>query len=148
MIRCTYAICADSVIRDTETNNISLISILEEFKSRSFPVLVARAHAAFLLTRETQDAEEMHGTLRITLNDDELYQLPVQVSFEDKKRARLLVQIQGLLLPGPGQLRFSLRNHDGGELEGWEIEVSSVGMKPDVEQVVPRPRRTPRRSRR
>lgn len=108
MIRSSLMFCADSIIRDSETNTISAFSIIEEIAPEGLPLYLTRFTVFALLHRDTRDRTVIKCTLRISIGDKILFEQPVKVNFQNKKRNRTIVNIRGLVIPDFGTLEISL----------------------------------------
>ena len=60
MLRCTLAVVAESVVRDAQSNNVSVFNILETFAAAGFPAIFPRLAILFMLTREETIRRSMH----------------------------------------------------------------------------------------
>lgn len=123
MITCKLVLCAESIVRDSETNTVSAFSLLEEMSAPRFPVAVPRLASLFLLEKEPKDEDMQNYQYILTLANQELLRSPVEVRFEGKLRTRVMVNVQGLLIPAPGELRARLELQ-GRELGSWSMAVS------------------------
>jgi len=131
MINCKIAMCAESVVVDKNTNNVSVFNMIEELKSHGFPVLSRKLVYFFFMTRDKTNAEVQKGSLVISLDGEELNRFPVQIDFHDKLRTRAIITIEGYLIPKPGTLSAVLILR-GKEYGRWEVDVQQIG-KPKVE---------------
>lgn len=127
MLRCTLAVVAESVVRDAQSNNISVFNILEAFAANAFPAVFARLAVLFMLTRDEGDPAQFPLMLRITQGDHGEDAFPVDCNFAEHRRTRSIVQLGGLAVRGAGQIRFLLL-HGHQELGAWVIEVSQRQM--------------------
>lgn len=123
MIRCRLAVCAESVVRDASTNNVSALNILEMVSAHKFPILVPKLFALFMLVREQGDSETPTCSMSVSVSGEQLNAFPINVNFQGKLRNRVIAEINGLVIPKPGILRVSIiiENQESG---WWEIEVA------------------------
>lgn len=126
MYICKFAVCGESVVRDTETNTVSIFNIIEEIRSPGFPAVVHRVSCIFFLVREEGDQHQVETTVKASLEAQELTQFPVNVDFGEKVINRVVVVISPMVVPGPGNLRISIEIGDQ-ELGGWDISVRQIG---------------------
>ncbi len=124
MITPKVLLCADSVVRDAQSNRISVFNIFEKFSPKGFPALVARFSILVILQREVNDPDRIDGRLRITLAQQTLYDGVVPVQFEGQVLSRGIITFEGFVLPGAGDLVVSL------EVAG--IQVQTYSMKVDA----------------
>jgi hypothetical protein len=59
-----------------------------------------------LFEREQADPEQVEGEFTMTLEDEVLGNAPLAVDFAGQLRYRSIVQLNGLVVPRPGLLRF------------------------------------------
>jgi len=113
MIRGRLCIIAENVVRDAETNNISVINIIEELHAQGFPLFAPKVVFFVLWERELTDPPIYHSEVIVTINEQRLHTGPVEIDFREGRRHRSIITILGLVIPQPGQLTFSLRVQDG-----------------------------------
>lgn len=112
-MRSIIALAAEVVIRDAENNSISVFNILEGVVAEGFPMLVPRVAHLVLWEREAREGAVRQGRLSVHLDERQLFSQPLVIDFQQFFRSRTISIIQGLVIPGPGQLRFSLSIDDG-----------------------------------
>lgn len=122
MIRSIIALCADGVVRDCETNHVSIFNIMEQIAVPGFPVFLPRFSVFNLLTREANDPSVHECELVISNNDAVIVTTPIRVDFQDKMRNRCTVVIGGLTIANPGRVTATLRS-GGAQLSSYCIEV-------------------------
>ncbi len=122
MIKPKLMLCADAVIRDAETNAISIFNIIEEIGAEALPLLIPRFVVYNLLERDDDDPVKVAATLRLTIDDESLFEQGITLNFQDKKRNRSIFTLHGLALFRPGILKVSLSVEDH-ELDSIFIEV-------------------------
>lgn len=126
MISGVLAVCAEKVIVDRFTNSVSVIDIFEQIKTEVFPVVVPRMFCFFELTRESNDPMQYQGLLTIRLGNTELMRGPHDVDFQGSLRVRTVLQLRGLVVPGPGTLRASFNVGDA-VVGYWDVSCESRG---------------------
>lgn len=134
VITCTLALCAEMVVRDTETNNISAISIVEEIKAHAFPISIRRLAALFYLERDSHDPQVPDCALRITQDAHGEMTFPVAVDFGAKLRNRAIVLLEGVQAHAPGQMKWSLVVN-GTEVGSWKVLVVQAEVQAPVQIV-------------
>lgn len=125
MITCKLALCAESVVRDIESNRVSIFNIFEGIKSHGFPIGIPRYTCFFFLSRGESDNATFEASLSFDLNGSSLKDFTVNVNFEDKMNNRVIANVFGLVIPGPGILSTRLM-YETRELGRWDIEVKSI----------------------
>lgn len=133
-MRCLLAVCADSAVVDQSNNRLSLFNIIDDLSIQQFPALFTRLTPVFLVEREEGDPELFNAAIVITQGANELGRIPVDANFSGRPRLRLLPQIQGLVVPVPGEIRVTLRQGEI-ELGHWAFSITQVlAAEPEVVQ--------------
>lgn len=107
-------------------NTVSAFHIAEELGAAAFPVAIPKVTAIVMLTREPADADNPTIQLTISLGGRSLFESPIVVGFSQRLSARAVVDINGLVIPGPGTVRFALRDGNR-DLGTWDVIVNQVG---------------------
>jgi hypothetical protein len=63
----------------------------------------------------------------------------IVVDFQGRLRARIITQIAGMIIPGPGRLKFTLLDDAERELAAWEVAVNKLGGPAIIPQPYPTP---------
>lgn len=126
MIRSQYALCAESIVTDKETGVISIFNILEQISAEGFPLHIQKLGVVNQLLRDDGDPEQITVNLQIKLNDNNLYNFNGAIDFKGAFRSRLVANINGLQIPGPGKLSFNF-DYDGNRIGSYVIEVVKIG---------------------
>ncbi|MBA7578945.1 hypothetical protein ES708_20811 [subsurface metagenome] len=108
MIKSNVMLCADNVIRDAETDLISIVGIAEDIIPEGLPLFIPRFMILIFLQRDDSDPSDIKCTLRITLNGDQLLEKTLTIGFKGKKRNRTIINIGGLPIAKQGILETSL----------------------------------------
>jgi len=111
MISVKLMACGTHVVRDADSNTVSIFNILEGIAGAGFPLLVQSFAALVILQRDpTADAAEHDGTFEISIGGQQLVRANVHVNFEDKKHTRQIVRLNGMVVPAPGtlEMRFQM----------------------------------------
>ncbi|MDD5681270.1 MAG: hypothetical protein PHI59_08545 [Candidatus Omnitrophica bacterium] len=124
MIKSTIMLCAEGIVRDTESNNISVFNILEQFTSEGFPLFIQKFYVFNYLERELADPSQIDCQVIITNNNAELASVPIHIDFLDKLRNRAIVTVNGLAILNPGRLTARMMLN-GVELGSYKIDVVS-----------------------
>lgn len=131
MIISKLMLCAENVIRDAETNKISVFNIFEKIASPGFPLFIQKLLVFNRIERAKDDPRQIDCELKIMNNDIELLKKPLRVDFQDRMRNRTIVDISGLTVPNPGILKVIL-SYAERDLNSYEIIVNRIG-EPQVE---------------
>jgi hypothetical protein len=128
----TVCLVAGAVVRDAESNRISVFSILEQIASEGFPVLVPELGVLALWHKESADPNEIELHFRIKNNEVEVFSSPVTLNFSESDVNRTIVSIRSLLIATPGPLTFEfVRNED--VIGSYEVIVKAPAPKATVE---------------
>lgn len=135
MIRCKLAVCADSVVRDAQSNLVSVFNIAETINAQFFPVGLTRLSSLFILTREPGDPERNEVVFSVTFDGAPLLPpttLPANFTGSGLI-SRQVVSIQGLLVPKAGNVHVAI-SAGGTELGSWDVAFVLV---PGTQTVLP-----------
>ena len=107
-MRVKLCLVAEGVVRDAETNSVSVYNILEGIAANGFPILVQRMAFLALFERDESEPEAHTGQFTVSLGDNQLLTGEQHIHFRGKLRTRSIVRIQGILFPSPGEATFAL----------------------------------------
>ena len=107
MIRSKLMLCAESIVVDARTNNVSVFNIMDELSAESFPIFLQRFTVLTVLERDDDNDSTIECFLRITLADEEILNQAFDINFQDKKRTRNIVTLGGMTVLRPGTLEVS-----------------------------------------
>lgn len=142
MIRLKLFLCADAAAIDARLNTLSAFHIAEELNASVFPVVIPRITAVMIFLRDQNDADNVTVQMRISLGDRQLFDGPLPVNFAQRRSARAVADMNGLVLTAPGELRFQIREGDR-ELGEWIVVVNQVGQPALHPAVVPQAQNQP-----
>jgi len=107
MIRSRMCVLAENVVRDADTNTISIFGIVEEMRAQGFPLFVHKIAFFILWERELTDPPRYEAQFSVTLNEQTVHTLAINIEFREGTRLnRSIVNVNGLVLTQPGQLTF------------------------------------------
>lgn len=115
--------CAQGISIDARMASASLFHIIEEVTASVFPSVLPPLTVYGLFQKELNDPDSCSLTLRISLGQDILSENPIIVKFDGKMRAHITGELQGLMVPGTGDLRFKLIDGQK-EFCAWTIPVT------------------------
>ena len=118
-------LCAEGVLRDAKTNNISIYNILEEYNSPWFPIFAHKLFVFGLLEREPDEEQEAEFNIKIENNEKIIQETQFKVNFQDKYRNRFILEIEGIVVERPGNLTISAVK-DGITLGSYKILVNHI----------------------
>lgn len=125
-MRSKLALAAIGTAIDRESNNITVFSILEQINAPSFPVIMNEVSALYSLDKEAGDVDDFAVIAMIELESAQLVRTNITGSFQGKPRTRVRFNVRGLVISGPGLLRFSLRSQTSDALIA-EYTVTVIG---------------------
>lgn len=123
-----YTIACVRLIIDAASNNISCIEVLEQLSVASFPNVFPEVAIVWCIAREANEPEAVPARFHILLNETQLYEAPVDVAFQGTLRTRAIVRLAGLVITGPGRLRFEFRSAHISGL--WRFEINGPPLMP------------------
>jgi hypothetical protein len=125
--------CAEGIIRDSQTNNISAYNILENINSPGFPLFIPNIFFFSLLEKKNTEPNINNFTLTVSNNKQSLLDIPISSDFQDKHRCRQIVKIGGIAVPSPGLLTFKLLQGKK-ELCSYSVRINKIG-GPEVKKI-------------
>ncbi len=125
MLSSNALLCAEGVVRDAETNNISIFNILEEVSSADFPIYFQHFFVFAAAEKNGNGSAKMICHLEVGLNGETLLSIPFTLDFQGKPRAKAVISIAGLMVPAPGILRAAF-SHDEQEVNACAIAVKRI----------------------
>jgi hypothetical protein len=134
MVRSLVCLAAENVVRDATSNSISVFNILEGVSGNGFPLLVQRTAFLTVWERERVDPQDYAGRFAVSLGGTELIARNVSVNFRDKLRNRSILTVNGLVIPQPGTLVFSL-TISSDVVARYAVEVSATILATDEAEV-------------
>jgi len=99
---------------------------MEQLNAPAFPVVVPRLAILSLLERDEGDPAVVQLHLRMFSGVQQLFDGPMPVNFNQQFSARTIIDMHGVVIPAPGELRFLLMNVEE-TLASWTIVVNNVG---------------------
>jgi hypothetical protein len=119
-------VVAQSVVRDADTNYISLFNILDEMNSPTFPTVVPSLGMLTIFERIGDEEDPAAVQVRMRINDQVLHVTPLAVAFQGRARTRAILTVHGLVLTAPGNLVFEvLMNNQA--IGSWKVLVLNTG---------------------
>jgi hypothetical protein len=106
MIESKLALLAEGISIDQESNQVSILNMLENLAGESFPLFIQRVVFFALFGREDADPSQHQAVFSITVGDRELVRQALQIDFADKKRTRAVVRMGAIVIPQPGSVVF------------------------------------------
>lgn len=108
-MKCNQLICAQSVVTDKATNQVSIFNIYETAISSLFPFQIPVLALFIQLEKEDTEPLIFAFNLIIKLNNNILYKQPVSISFlQGDLRNNTSINMQGLVISQAGVLSFEV----------------------------------------
>ncbi|HNY50593.1 MAG TPA: hypothetical protein PLV50_01385 [Smithella sp.] len=130
-----YLLCADGIVIDRRTNNVSLFNVVEEINSVGFPLLINKLYAICLMNREVHDEDMTDAHFEFKLDNKVLLKANTSINFQQKQRTRVVLEVSGLVIPVPGTLKVSLLR-DGEVIACNEIEIHKIDKTSTVSKTI------------
>jgi hypothetical protein len=124
MIRAKLCFAASGIVRDAETNVISAFNVLEGITAAGFPLFIQAMSFVALWEREPGDPAAIEATFTLSIGEEQLSTGQVLGTFGGKLRYRTIVNINGVVVPHPGNLRFLLQLATG-ETAEYVVDVEA-----------------------
>lgn len=134
-MRATLFTVCETVLLDNQTMAFSLINVFTELSVSAFPVAIPKIAIAAIVEKSENDPNSLDCRILVRLNDQELLNTPGTFDFQGKKRVQIGTLVQGIVLPGPGDLRFSLFHNQADNpvaLSDWVVAIHSLGPQADM----------------
>lgn len=125
----SFIICED-VIRDINTDLVSLINICERVKVTSLPVFLHKLAIYIVFERSEMESvtQVFTGTMILKNNQNIIEKKDINFSIP-KQRVRLISRFQGIALNEEGDFNVTI------EMVGHFVNVFSIPVKKDGQQV-------------
>lgn len=132
MPKCKVVIVAERAITDEVTRNVTLVDILDVLGAYSFPAPMHRLACLFLFEREKGDPDTIPCRVDISISGDTLLSGPTMIDFQGHQSMnRQILNIDGLVIPRPGTLKFSVFV-EATEIGEWTVPVVKPGDGPQM----------------
>ena len=125
MINSTACVLCENIVRDGDTNTVSLISLIEQLHSPAFPLFLHKVGALISLLREEGDPDNVQLTMRMLIDDREVFRNNVQVGFQGRRQTRAIFRFNGIIIPNPGHGRIEFRIEER-VVGSWPFEIDNV----------------------
>jgi hypothetical protein len=129
-----FTVC-ETAILDSQTMAFSLINVFTELAVAAFPVVIPKIAIAAIVEKAENDPSSLDCRIQVFLNDQELLNTPGSFDFQGKMRVQVCMLVQGIVLPGPGDLRFSLIHNQAETpvtLSNWVVTINALGPQADM----------------
>jgi hypothetical protein len=131
MIRNKLLICSEVVIKEAETNNISIINLFDQIAPAGFPFFFTKLAILHVYEREEGDPEEISINLKFELGAETIFSTDLNSNFQGKKQARNIVVLNGIVLKQPGVLKVTATPLNSDPIS-YEININPPNTGPAI----------------
>jgi len=96
--RSRLLVCADRVLLDASTNNVSIVEVMDELHGTTFPRVLPRLQIYCAIERDDSDSPSPAGRLLVTNNGTELGTFTIRSEFGDLLAARCFINFSGFVV--------------------------------------------------
>jgi hypothetical protein len=108
MIAAEWMLCARGASIDRDSGALTVFGIADAMKPSEYPFAIQQMSVVCRVKRQETDGAIVEAKLRITLNGKILFETPFVLDFESKPSSNLVIGLNGLVVPAPGEVQFSL----------------------------------------
>jgi hypothetical protein len=127
-------VCSENCIIDRDANKATVINILEQLNSNSFPFGIPPVACLMLFEKTAGDSEDQSLEIEIRLNGESKGRMPATYNFQGRQRCRVKVGMEGLIVPGSGRFEVCVIQNDEC-VASWPILVLNTGDQTPTIQV-------------
>lgn len=142
MISCRLALCAEAVIKDADTESLSVFNIFDELVPSGFPFTLPKMTCLFFVHYDGKEGTVVPASLIITKGETEFFKRPIEIDFRQRRTSKLVFYFHGIPFDGPGTVRVALI-YEAREVGGWSFVIKDA---PVEEKKVQEPGETPETS--
>lgn len=128
------AFCAEGIVIDSKSNNVTAYNILERISSPGFPLFIQRLFFFCLIEKEDHEPKRADFTLEVFNNEVKLFDMKISADFKAENRNRQIVEIGGLAIPSPGKLTFYLK-HNKKIFCSYSIEIKQIKKPSSIKNI-------------
>ncbi|MCH8151497.1 MAG: hypothetical protein IH830_03885 [Planctomycetes bacterium] len=120
-------VVAEDAVTDKERNNVSIFNVRDSILTPGFPLIFPRLVVVAFTERDLEsDPDDVDLRLRISVaGGKKLGEVTTGISYQDKKRNRLIVRVDGLVVNEPGLVHFAIY-HGRSRLGRYSIDVAHL----------------------
>lgn len=122
MLRSRFIACADTALRDAETQQVSLIGLLEEIAAPGFPLMLPRLSVYAKFDRDPSDPDTFSCMLQLSVGQLSVGSCRFELGFATTLASRALIHVSEIMIPSSGVLRAVVQ-HQGESVAGIEIPI-------------------------
>jgi uncharacterized protein DUF6941 len=125
MISCRLTLCAEAVIKDADTDSLSVFNIFDELAPSSFPFTLPKMTCLFFVGHDGKEGTVIPASLIITKGENEFFKRPIELDFRQRRTSKLVFYFHAVPFDGPGTVRVALV-HEDREVGGWSFVIKDV----------------------
>lgn len=133
MLRMKYLLCAESSSLDQRRNSLSAFHILDNLYVPLFPFVIQRLSILAAAERTSDEPSLIQASLLVTLGGSKIFEGAIALNFAQRLLMRTIIEIGGLLIQQPGELKFALLRGTQ-EIYSYSVPVERMD-GPTVEQL-------------
>ena len=137
-MRAKILICAENIIIDQTTNNVSIINLFEQINPPALPIILPRMTILSIVEREESDSEVIPFVIRISSGNQVVFEQTNEYNFQNLQRSRNILLFGGMPITQPGILLFEILVNNS-VFQTYKIIVTT----PPVPNPVPPPVQAP-----
>lgn len=120
-----FLACSESAAIDQLSNRMSIFNFIEDLHTTSFPLAFPNFTVSFITLRNQKEPETANPILSVFLEGATapIFESPLTVNFQGKRRSRTIINLRGLVLERPGVLKVQLREKNKVIAE-WSISAT------------------------
>jgi hypothetical protein len=112
--------CAEHIIVDASSNNLSLIGVLEDRISEGYPLLLPQLNVVAVVRREDGDPANVPAIVQIYFDKSKIGEASVSFDLESSATgSRVILNLQQVIIPHATTLRLVLQAN-GRKLASWD----------------------------
>ncbi len=124
-MRSKMFLCAQDVLLNAYTNDVSVINIFESMEVRQFPLNIPRMMWLNMLERDASEPAKKSFDLTVFFDDQEAYRISVLADFGLGLSNRCLAVMLNVSIPGPCVVR-SVFSDAGNILSAYEFKAAPM----------------------
>lgn len=134
MTRFELLACAENLIVDPVKDTFTIVNIIEDIASESFPFVMQPFQILLITAKEDTDPDTVTAVLNITNNESSIIEdTPITIEFAGKNKANSRFKVSSLVIPNPGKVTISVKSIDNTNTKIFTINIQKRE-KPKVEQ--------------
>jgi hypothetical protein len=126
MITVPFCLFSEQIIRDAETNKMSVVNILDGILAASFPVIIPILVFFVEFRKDPGDPQIVDVTFHFSVNGNEVLRQPHRVDFQNQLLCRAITRILVFPINGPGIVKGEVKTVDAKTIGSFEFSVADI----------------------